>query len=342
MLFSGPLAGGADLVPHLSLVQRIAELPGLYNVYPPAFHVLSAGVGAIVGHELAVKALALASVALLLLGFRRLQIAAQLPELSATLYAWAPYGFALSWCLPKIEAAGYGIAFFGLAWLWEGRHARLGAALAATFWVHTGAALFLGLAGGVVALARHDRRALVALALGCIGAAPLLGAHLLAGCSFAQALLFSAGDYLRSAEGWSSLDDWPRLLLLAGPVAGACALLGARALWREHRNVALLGLTILVLCSNELWLAPFGTRTTLNLLRGLTLFAVPVAAAAGVFLAQKPRLAAAVVAAVALSAIASTWLVLPGACHREELDWQRVAGTEVDRCTFRWAIRTPR
>ena len=32
-----------------------------------------------------------------------------MPELSATLYAWAPYGFALSWCLPKIEAAGYGI-----------------------------------------------------------------------------------------------------------------------------------------------------------------------------------------------------------------------------------------
>ncbi len=338
LLFSGPLSGGADLTPHLRLMQQMADAPALRNVYAPAFHAAGALLGSLAGWSLAVELLALAAAATLLFGFRHWQRAAQLPETCASLFAWAPYGFALSWCLPKVEAAGYGLAFFALAWLWQGRYARLALALAATFWIHTGAALFLGLAGGIAALARRDRRALGALALGSALAAPLFASHVASGCSWAQAFLFSAGDYLRSTEGWSSLDALPRIAVLSGPVAVVCALLGARELWTREHAVAWLCIAIVALWSNELWLAPFGTRTTLNLLRGLTLLAVPVACAAGVFVAARPRAAPALLAAVALWAIGSTWLALPGACQRTPVDWERVARTQVDRCSFRWAI----
>lgn len=335
LLFRGPLSGGADLTPHVRLMQQMAEAPALRSVYAPAYHVVGALLGA---GPLAVAFVGLASIALLLFGFRRFQSATGLPELCAALYAWAPYGFALSWCLPKVEAAGYGVAFLGLAWLWEGRHARLAAALAGAFWVHTGAALFLGLAGGIAALARRDRRALAALALGCALAAPLWWAHLAAGCSFAEALLLSRGDYLRSAAGWSSLDRLDRVVALAGPIAVGCALVGARALWREQRALAWLCIGILVLWTNELWLAPLGTRTTLNLLRGLTLFAVPVSFAAGRALADHPRAARAALLGCVAWALGSTWLALPGSCYREPLDYSRVGRTRVDRCTFRWTV----
>ncbi|MBW2267720.1 MAG: hypothetical protein JRH16_04010 [Deltaproteobacteria bacterium] len=342
ILLSGPLSGGSDLTPHLRLMQQMADAPALRNVYAPAFHAAGALLGSRIGWDLAAELLALASAAALLFGFRHWQRAAQLPDACASLFAWAPYGFALSWCLPKVEAAGYGLAFFALAWLWQGRHLRLAVALAATFWVHTGAALFLGLAGGIAALARRDRRALGALAFGSALAAPLWAAHVVAGCSWAQALLLSAGDYLRSTEGWSSLDALPRIAVLAGPVAVACALPGARELWHRERTVAWLCIAILALWSNELWLAPFGARTTLNLLRGLTLLAVPVACAAGVFIANRPRVAPALWVAVVLWALGSTWLALPGSCQRVPVDWERVAHTHVDRCTFRWAISEAR
>lgn len=316
--------------------------PGLRNVYPPAFHTVVAALGSVVSHPLAIEGVTLASVALLLFGVRRLQRATGLPESSAALYALAPYGFALSYCLPKIEAAGYGVALFGLAFLLEGRLRAAAAALATCFWVHTGAALFFGLAGGVLALARRDRAALLALAMGSLGALPLVGMHLAAGCSLAEALLFSAGDYLRSADGWSSLDDLPRLVALAGPVAAAVACLGARGLWQRHRDAAVLSITILILCTNELWLAPFEARTTLNLLRGLTLLAIPIAFAAGVALESRPRWGIAAWIAIVLSTAAAARFALPGSCHREAFAWERVADTRVDRCTFRWAVRSPR
>jgi hypothetical protein len=336
------LQGGADLKPHLRLMQLMSQEPGLRSVYAPAYHVLGALLAAWLGPAGAVKTLAFASAAALIAGFRSFQRAAKLPDVTAALFAWAPYGFALSWCLPKVEAAGYGLAFAGLGLLLRRRHRAVAVVLAATFLVHTAAALFFGLCGGMLALATRDRRGLLALAAGCLLASPLFAAHLAAGCRAAQALLFSRGDYLRSATGWSSLAVWDRVLALAGPIALVCAALGAGRLWREHRPVAIVAAGVVLLCINELWLAPLGVRTTFNLLRGLTVLAFPVAAAAGVYLAPRPRAALAVSVACAVWAVGCAWLVLPGACHRTPVDLAEIGSLELDRCSFRWGISAPR
>ena len=47
VLFSGPLSGGADLTPHLRLMQQMADAPALRNVYAPAFHAAGALLDAI-------------------------------------------------------------------------------------------------------------------------------------------------------------------------------------------------------------------------------------------------------------------------------------------------------
>jgi hypothetical protein len=181
-----------------------------------------------------------------------------------------------------------------------------------------------------------------ALALGCLLASPLFAAHLAAGCSWTEALLFSRGDYLRSGSGWSSFGILHRVLALAGPIALAGAAAGAATLWREHRAVAWVAAAVVLLYANELWLAPLGARTTLNLLRGLTIFAFPVAAAAGVFLAARPRAARALIAACALWALGCAWLAIPGSCHRAPVDFAQASELRIDRCQFRWAVRTPR
>jgi hypothetical protein len=316
----------------------MGEEPALRNVYAPGFHVLGALLSAWVGPAAAVKLLALAGAAALIAGFRCFQRAAGLPEAAAALFAWAPYGFALSWCLPKLEAAGYGLAFAGLGLILLRRERGVALALAATFFVHTGAALFFGLCGGVLALATRSRRGLVALGVGCLLASPLLAAHLAAGCTPAEALLLSRGDYLRAASGWSSLAVADRVVALAGPIAVVCGALGAGRLWREHRAVAILAALALVLYTNELWLAPFGARTTLNLMRGLTVFAFPACAAAGVFLSGRRRLAMGVTLACALWAVGCAWLALPGSCHRAPVSLAGLDALDVDRCTFRWRV----
>ena len=163
--------------------------------------------------------------------------------------------------------------------------------LALTFCVHTAAALFLGLTGGVLALWLRDRRAFGALAIGSLAGALLVAVHLRAGCSPAEALLFSQGDYLRTAARAGSLSHWPSLLALAGVPALAAAALGARELVRRHTAASVLAAVVCLLYLNELWLAPFGARTTLDLQRGLTVLAFPVAAAAGVALSLAAALA---------------------------------------------------
>ena len=43
LLFGGDgLRGGADIQPHLRLVQLMGEAPGLRSIYPPAYHALGA------------------------------------------------------------------------------------------------------------------------------------------------------------------------------------------------------------------------------------------------------------------------------------------------------------
>jgi len=214
LLSTDGLQGGGDMKPHLRLIQLMGEEWSLYNVYPPLYHALGALLTPLIGLAAFPEWFAWCSAAGLIAGFRFFQRAAGLPDVSSALFAWAPYGFALTRCLPKIEAVGYALAFVALGLLIKRRYAALGTALAATFFVHTGAALFLGLTGGTLALALRDIRALRALAVGTVVGAALPLAHVAAGCSAAQALLFSEGDYLREAPRLHNLLHWDRIAVL--------------------------------------------------------------------------------------------------------------------------------
>ena len=335
------LHGGGDLYPHLRLVQEMAEQPSLRSVYPPAYHALGALLAPLVGLAAYPEWFGWLSAAALIAAFRAFQRSADLPDAASALFAWTPYAFALTWCLPKIEVAGYAAALAGLAALCRRRHVLASLALLAAFCIHTAAALFLGLCGGVLALARRDDRAIAALAAGSLLALPLPLAHLAAGCSLPEALLFSQGDYLRAAPRAHAAGHLARAALLANPIACALALRGAPELWRRHRAVAWVCAAVVLLYTNELWLAPFGARTTLDLVRGLSVFAIPVALAAGAALETRERLALpAVVASAALAVCALVWVV-PDTCVSKPIELSRVQGIDVDRCRFRWHMAVP-
>jgi len=327
---SDGLQGGADLQAHLRLMQLMIEAPALRNPYPPAYHVLGALLAPALGYAAYTKLVAFLGAAGLIAGFRCLQRAAGLPAAASAVFVWTPYAFALSWCLPKLETAGYALAFSGLALLLRRRHTGAALVLALAFCVHTAAALFLGLTGGALALWLRDRRAFGALAIGSLAGALLVAVHLRAGCSPAEALLFSQGDFLRTASRAGSLSRWPSLLALAGVPALAAAALGARELVRRHPIASVLAAVVTVLYLNELWLAPFGARTTLDLHRGLTVFAFPLAAAAGVALSARPRWLAAGIAACAIWAAVCTLWVVPGSCTVRAIDLDQVRELSVD------------
>jgi hypothetical protein len=339
LLSSDGLRGGGDLKPHLRLIQLMGEEPALRSVYAPAYHVLGALAAPLTGLAAYPEWFAWLAAAALIAAFRVFQRAAKLPDVCAAVFAWAPYSFALSWCLPKIEVAGYAVALVGLATLLRGRYAWVAVCVVGAFLVHTAAALFFGLTGGVLAVSRRDRRALAALAVGTLVAGALPLAHIADGCSFGQALLFSQADYLRGGPRLYNLEHWHTILLLANPIALAAALAGARALWQHHPRVALLCAVIVALYLNELWLAPFGVRTTLDAMRALTILAIPVAIAAGVAVSARPRLARALVAASAVLALATSLFVVPSACVSNPIDLAEIESFDVDRCVFRWRYR---
>lgn len=336
LLASDGVRGGGDLTPHLRLIQRMGEDPGLHNVYAPAYHAIGALLAPLTGLAAYPEWFAFASAALLILAFRFFQRSAGLPDVCAAIFALSPYLFALTRCLPKVEAAGYAVALLGLGLLLRGRLLGVAACVVGAFLVHTAAALLLGLVGGLMALSRRDTRALAALGGGALLALPLFALHLADGCSLPQAFLFSQDDYLRAAPRAHNLTHWDRVLWLANPLALVAAAFGLRALASRRREVVVACVAIFVLYLNELWLAPFGARTTLDLMRGLTLLAIPVAASAGLALAARPRVAAWGVAACALLALGTTFLVVPSSCVSKPVDTSRVASFEVDRCTFRW------
>jgi hypothetical protein len=99
---------------------------------------------------------------------------------------------------------------------------------------------------------------------------------------------------------------------------------------------------IALLYLNELWLAPFGVGSTLNLLRGLTLLAFATAACAGVALADRPRAAPAVVAACAAWSLAAAVWSVPDSCYVRSFTLEEVDATRVERCRFRWRDAPPR
>lgn len=338
VVFGSPgLHGGEDLVPHLRLVELAGEAPGLHNVYAPAYHALGALLGPHVGAAAYPRLFAFLSAAALLAGYRYFQRSAGLPAASAALFCFAPYLFSLSWCIPKIEAAGYAGTLVGLGLLARGRHVPVSLVLAATFLVHTAAALLLGLAGGVLALARRDARGLAALGAGTLLASPLFAAHLAAGCNVREAFLFSRDDYLREALPWSFAADPASLGLLAGPVLVALALLGAKDLFLRHRAVAITCAALALVYLNEVWLRPFGIGTTLDLRRGLTVLAIPVATSAGVALAARPRW---IVPGAVVSGLFAVWagaFVVQRSCYVRPVGLAEIRGLEVQRCVFRWS-----
>jgi len=328
--------GGGDLVPHLRLIQTVAASPGLYNTYAPAYHWLGAALSPALGLELYTKLFALGAALLLIAGFRSFQRAAGLPDASTAIFALTPYLLSLSWCVPRVEAAGYALLLFGLGFLVRGRRVALAAALAACFYVHTAAALLFGLTAGILALARRDPRALVALALGTLGAAPLVIAHLGAGCTFAQALLFAPGGYARSLGEALLPENWPWLAPLASPVALLAAALGAGASWRRSRPLACFAAALVALWATNFWLAPFGIRTLVTPLRGLSVLAIPVAMSAGLWCAEKAWREAVVLAACAALAVIACPFIVPKACYVRPIALAELDGVRVARCEFLW------
>jgi hypothetical protein len=336
LLSTDGVHGGGDLKPHLRLIQLMAEEPALRSVYAPAYHVLGGLTQPLLSLSAYAELFAWCSIAALILGFRAFQRAAGLPDVAAALFAWSPYHFALTTCLPKVETAGYALTLLGLALLLRKRHVALALCLVAAFCVHTAAALLLGLASGVLALVEHDRKGLFALAAGTALAAPLPLAHVAAGCTWPQALLFSQHDYLRAAPRLHNLAAWDRILALANPIALVAAVVGARALLERSRPAASVSALLAFLYLNELWLAPFGARTTLDLLRGLTVLSIPLAAAGGFAFARDSRIAVAAVTGSAVVALAATFFVVPQSCVSKPIDLVEVGTLRVDRCQFRW------
>jgi hypothetical protein len=314
----------------------MGEEPGFHNVYAPAYHALGALLSPWIGLASAPKLIALLSAAAYIAGFRFFQRSARLPAACAALFALSPYGFSLSWCIPKTELAGFGLAFVGLGMLGRQRYVALALVLALAFYVHTAAAIFLGLSGGVWALASRDPRALAALAAGTLGFAPLFAAHLAAGCTPAQAMMLSENDYLRATAKWSSAAVWDVIAALASPPAVALSLVGARSLARRSAPLAVLCGVLFVLYLNELWLAPLTMRTALDLLRGLSVLAFVVAVAGGVALAEHRRALPWLLGACALWAVASVVFFVPRSCHVREVGLDELRDLEVARCSFSW------
>lgn len=330
------LHGGGDLLPHLRLIELMAQEPALRNVLAPGYHVLGALVAPLVGLAAYPKLFAVAAAALSLVAFRAFQRSAGLPDAVAILFVLWPYHFTLSWSLPKVEVAGYAGVYLALATLLRRRYGLLALLVGGSFWLHTASALLLGLSCGVLALARRDGRALGALALGTLGALPLLGAHLAAGCSLQQALLFGEGDYLHVATHRHSFHRWPLILALASPPILVAALFGAPATWRRWRAVAVLCAASLALYLQELWLAPFQMSTTVTLDRGLSVLALPACVAAGVLAATRPRLAPWLLLGAGLWCGTAAVTLAPRLLYWRPVALQEIRDLRLVRCRLGW------
>lgn len=331
--------GGGDLIPHLHVMDAMREELALYNTYAPGYSMLGALATPILGIEKYVKFFALAASLFLMTGFRFFQRAANLPDTASAVFVFTPSLLALSSCTPKVEALGYGLLLFCLGLLLNKRYVGAALALAAGFYWHTASALLLGLVGGVLCLARRDLRGLAALAFGSALAAPLVAAHLEAGCSFAESLMLARGGFSPVAGTPVAPPNWPWLLPLANPVSLVAAGLGAASTWRRNRPIAILCCVFVFLYFNNVWLAPFEVRTLVTLLRGLPMLAIPIAIAAGVFASRSARTAVCVVGLAAAFAVASVPTAIPEACFTKRIDLTQIASTSIDRCIFRWQIR---
>jgi hypothetical protein len=340
LLSASGIRGGGDLVPHLRLIQQMGEAPALRNVYAPAYHVLGALIAPLSGLAAYPRLFAFGSALALIFGFRFFQRAARLPDAAAALFALSPYSLTLSYCLPKAEFAGHAVGLVGLGLLLKKRYVGVALAVVAAFWVHTAAALVFGAAAGMLALATRDARAIAALAAGTLLALPLFAAHVADGCTVPEAFLFSRSGYLGpglSAPPLVGSRGVSGLLARAGPIALVVAVFGATTLWRHHRPLAVMGVALLVLYLNNVWLAPFGKHTAVGLARGLSVLAIPVAIAAGVAIGQRRRLRALVLAGCAVYALGAAVWIVPDSCFVRPVALREIEGLRVARCTFSWS-----
>lgn len=332
--------GGGDLVPHLHVMEAMREKLALYNTYAPGYSMLGALATPVWGVERYAKFFALAASLLLMAGFRFFQRAANLPSTASAVFVFTPYLLALSSCPPKVEAMGYGLLLFCVGFLLKEHYIGAALALAASFYWHTPSALLLGLVGGVLCLARRDLRGLGALAFGSVLAAPLVAAHLEAGCSFAESLMLARGGLSPAAGTQVVPPNWPWLLPLANPASLVAAGLGAASTWRRNRPIAILCGVFVLLYFNNVWLAPFEIRSLVTLLRGLTMLAIPIAIAGGIYASRSPLAAVCVVGLAAAVAVASVPTAIPKACFTKRIDLAQVANTSIERCVFVWHMPT--
>lgn len=332
---AGLIAGG-DLPPHLRLMEWNSQELALRNVYAPFYDSLGGLLAPVVGLLIYPKLFAFLSCIAYVLGFRVFQRAAGLPDVSAALLALSPYALSMSFCIPKVEFFGYSLAFVGLACVLRRRYAPLALLVATLFYVHTAVALVFGFVAGVLALSSRDLRAVAALAIGSLGAAPLIAAHMADGCSFAEALLFNRSGYWDSPGSGLVPENWQSIALLANPLLVVVAAIGARDLWRRSVPLACMSLAFLLIYSNQAWMAPFGVRSVVGFDRGLPLLAVAVSIAAGVYLVQDRWLQRVVVGVSAVWLIGATAFVLPGSCFVRPIGLAELEGLRVERCSFTW------
>jgi hypothetical protein len=336
LLQSPGLHGGVDLLAHLRMTELMADAPAIRNVYPPGYHAIGALLSPIVDLAHFPKFFAVLAAGLSILAFRFFQRSAGLPDHAALLFAVWPYSFMLSWTLPRIEVGGYVLLFLALGLLVRHRYAGLALCLTASFWLHTGTALLLGACAGSLALARRDGRALVALALGTLGAVPLVAAHLAAGCTFQQALLFGEGAYLHHANLTGAFERWPIMLALASPPILVAAILGVPSTWQRHQPIAVLCIVVIAIYLQELWLAPFGISTTFNLERGLAMLSLPAVVAAGVYLSRHPRVTPWLLAAAVLWCVGTTFTVAKDLMSWRPVELAEIRELRMVRCQFGW------
>ena len=336
LLRSSELIAGGDLPPHLRLMQWNSESLALRNVYAPFYDALGGLLAPRLGLLTYPKLFAFASCVAYVLAFRFFQRSAKLPDATGALLALSPAALTMSWCLPKVEFFGHSIAFVGLACLLRRRYALAALSLAMVFYVHTAVALVFGFVGGVLMLGSRDLRGLAALAVGALGAVPLVAAHMADGCTLPEALLFNRSGYWDSPNTGLLPENWQTIALLANPLLVGVALLGARTSWRHSMPLALMALAFLLIYTNQAWMAPFGVRSVVGFDRGLPLLAVPVAMAAGLFIANDRWLQRAVIGVCALWLVTSASLVMPDACFVRPIGIAELEGLEVERCSFTW------
>jgi hypothetical protein len=336
LLRSPELIAGGDLPPHLRLMQWNAEELALRNVYAPFYDLLGGLLAGTVSLLHFPKWFALASAAAYLLGFRFFVRSAKLPDTAGALLALSPYALSASWCLPKVEFFAYALAFVGLAFLLRRQYVAVAVMLALVFTVHTAVALVFGFVAGVLAIASRDMRGLAALAVGTLGAVPLVAAHMADGCSLAEALLFNRSGYWDSPNTGLVPENWQSILLLASPVLVVVAGFGAPALWRRSVPLACMAAALLLIYTNQAWMAPFGVRSVVGFDRGLPLLAVPVAMAAGLYLEGDRWVRWIVVGISALWLVTTTATVLPASCFVRPIAEAELSGLQVERCSFTW------